>query len=53
MIAPIVLQDAIIDMAKNKGNYENGIVNLHGVRSITCVSRELLHVDKTSGVPCF
>lgn len=45
-----VMQDAIIDQAKNKGNYESGIVNLHGMQSIKCISRELLHVDKTSGV---
>ena len=45
-----VLQDAVIDMAKNKGNYESGIVSLQGMQSIQCISRELLHVDKTSGV---
>lgn len=37
-------------MAKNKGNYESGIVNLQGMQSIMCISRELLHVDKTSGM---
>lgn len=44
------LQDAIIDMAKNKGSFESGIVSLNGMRSIECISRELLHVDNTSGV---
>ena len=48
----MVLQDAFIDMAKNKGNYESGIVSLTGMRSIECMSRELLHVDKTSGKLC-
>ena len=43
-------QDAIIDTAKNKGNFESGIVSLNGMRSIECMSRELLHVDKTSGL---
>ena len=37
-------------MAKNKGKYENGIVSLQGMQSIKCISRELLHVDKTSGM---
>ena len=48
----MMLQDAIIDQAKNKGNFESGIVSLNGMRSIQSLSRELLHVDKTSGELC-
>ena len=45
------LQDACIELAKTKGKFENGIVSLQGMQSITCVSRELLHVDAASGIP--
>lgn len=48
----MMLQDAIIDQAKNKGSFESGIVSLNGMRSIQSMSRELLHVDKTSGALC-
>ncbi len=44
------LQDACIELAKTKGKFENGIVSLQGMQSITCVSRELLHVDAASGI---
>ncbi|DBA83686.1 TPA: hypothetical protein ACH3X1_016793 [Trebouxia sp. C0004] len=40
--------DACIELAKTKGKFENGIVSLLGMQSITCVSRELLHVDAAS-----
>ena len=43
-------QDACIELAKTKGKFENGIVSLQGMQSITCVSRELLHVDAASGI---
>ena len=44
-----VLQDALVEMAKNKGKYENGIVSLQGMQSIKVISRELIHVDSSSG----
>lgn len=44
------VQDACIELAKTKGKFENGIVSLQGMQSITCVSRELLHVDAASGI---
>ncbi len=44
------LQDACIELAKTKGKFENGIVSLQGMQSITCMSRELLHVDAASGM---
>ena len=46
-----VVQDATIELAKTKGKYENGIVSLQGMTSITSISRELLHVDPASGTP--
>ena len=46
----ISLQDACIELAKTKGKFENGIVSLQGMQSITCVSRELIHVDAASGI---
>ena len=44
-----VLQDALVEMAKHKGKYENGIVSLQGMQSIKVISRELIHVDSSSG----
>ena len=48
-IACLGVQDAIIEEAKNKGQYEHGIVNLQA-QSINTISRELLHVDPSSGI---
>ena len=45
----LIVQDALVEMAKNKGKFESGIVSLQGMQSIKVISRELLHVDPSSG----